>query len=332
LGPADALTSDGASKAAKPGPLASIRDWWSRVDRTAATIYGILATLILLAAVASPSFRTLFNLQNILRQSVALGLVGIGQTFVIIAGGIDISVSSVITLTAVLSAGTMNGQPAMVLPTVLMCLALGILVGLLNGFLVTGLRIPHFVATFGTWSILRGIVLIYTRGPVGLIPRSFCRIASGHLGPIPVPALIFAAFLVLAVIVLRHTTFGRYVRAVGGGLDISRLSGIPVKGVQRMTFLISSVMGVLAGLYLAARMSVGDPNVGAGLEWDSVAAAVIGGADWLGWGSLTGTLAGVLMVTTLSNAMNQLNINFWYQQVFKGLIILLAVVLYRQRK
>jgi len=304
----------------------------SKSNRTALTIYGVLAALILFSAIASPSFRTLTNFQNILRQLVALGLVGIGQTFVIIAGGIDISVSAVVTLTAVLSAGIMNGEPAMVLPALLAVAAMGIVVGLANGYLVTELGIPHFVATFGTWSILRGIVLVYTRGPVGLIPRSFRFIASGHVGPLPVPALIFAAIFVVGFIILHSTRFGRYVRAVGGGPEVAHLSGVPVKRVQRWTFLISSMMGVLAGLFLAARMSVGDPNVGAGLEWDSIAAAVVGGADWLGWGSLMGTLGGALVVTALSNAMNQLNINFWYQQVLKGLIILFAVVLYRQKR
>jgi len=315
-----------------PGFSSLIKNWWAQTDRTVLTIYGILLLMILLGTITSSSFRSLRNFQNILRQSVALGLVSIGQTFVIINGGIDISIGSVVTLTAVISAGIMNGSPAMIVPALLASLAIGVVVGLTNGWLVTKLDIPHFVATFGTWSVVRGLVLVYTRGPVGFIPEGFRYIAAGQVGPIPFPALAFGLIFTAAVVVLRKTRLGRYIRSVGGGIEVARLSGVRTKKVQQATFLISSLMGVLAGLFLAARMSVGDPNVGVGLEWDSVASAVVGGADWLGWGSLVGTLSGVFMVTTLSNVMNQLNVNFWYQQVLKGLIILIAVVIYRQMK
>jgi ribose transport system ATP-binding protein len=171
-------------------------------SRTVLTIYGLLLALVLLAAVLSPPFRSLANTQNILRQSVALGLVSVGQTIVILAGGIDISVSSVITLTAVLNAGIIDGEMAMAIPAVLLCLALGALVGLANGLLVTRLRLPPFIATFGTWSIVRGIVLLYTSGPVGFVPRPFRFLADGHIGPLPFPVLILAAVFALAVVAI----------------------------------------------------------------------------------------------------------------------------------
>jgi ribose transport system permease protein len=299
---------------------------------TILTIYGLLITLIMIAAVLSPHFRTLTNFQNILRQSVALGLVSIGQTIVIIAGGIDISVSSIISLTVVLTAGIMDGQMGMAVPAVLSVLALGALIGLFNGMLVTKLNLPAFIATFGTWSIVRGIVLLYTRGPVGLIPRPFRFLADGHIGPVPFPVIILALAFLIAILVMARAPFGRYVRAVGGNPEVARLSGIRVQRIQVATYVTSALLAVVAGLFLSARMGVGDPNVGVGFEWDSITAAVIGGANWLGGGSLAGTLGGVLIIITLNNVMNQLGINFWYQQVFKGLILLMAVIFYRRNR
>ncbi|MGQ0569101.1 MAG: ATP-binding cassette domain-containing protein [Armatimonadota bacterium] len=296
-----------------------------------AGVYGVLLAIFLVAGITSPSFRTVANLENVVRQGVALGIVGIGQTISIIGGGIDLSVSSVMTLSVLMAAVLMNGRATMVVPSLLAVLLLGLLVGTINGTLAVRLRIPAFIATLGTLSALRGVALGYTKTPVGLTAPALRWLVDGRILGLPVPLLLLAAAFLGSVFLLRSTAFGRHLYAVGGNADLARLAGIAVGRIRMASFLISGVLAAAAGFFLLSRMGVGDVQVGPGFEFDSITAAVVGGTSLAGGrGVLVGTLAGVLIITMLNNFMNQLNVNWWYQQVLKGIIILLAVSIHPQ--
>jgi len=294
-------------------------------------VYAVLLAVLLAAGAMAPTFRTPANLETVLRQAVALGLVSVGQTICIIGGGIDLSVSSVITLSVLVGAVLMNGRAEMILPAVAAVLALGIAAGALNSALVVRLRLPAFIATLGTLSILRGAALGYTKVPVGLTAPAVRWLVDGRMLGVPVPAFILLGVFALGTVLLRATPFGRHLYAVGGNLDLARLAGIATGRVRVASFLISGFSAALAGFYLVSRMGVGDVQIGPGFEFDSITAAVVGGTSLAGGrGTLAGTLAGVLIITALNNVMNQLNVNWWYQQVLKGVIILLAVSIYPQ--
>ncbi len=294
-------------------------------------ISGALAALLIFSISVSEPFRSLYNLMNILRQGMALGLVSIGQTLVLLAGGIDLSVGSVITLTNLFSAGLMDGSNVLIFPVILFCLALGAGIGLANGALVVYLRIPAFVATLGTMIIGRGLALIYARGPVGSVSRAYRWIADGSIGPIPAPAFIWATVLALGIIFLRSMRSGHYHYAVGGNVDLARLSGIPVKRIQLLAFSLCGTLAAATGLFLSSRMGSGDPTIGPGFELDSITAAIVGGTILGGGrGGLIGTIMGVFLIGVLNNVLNLLDVASWYQQIIKGMILLLAVSIYRK--
>lgn len=294
-------------------------------------VYAVMLALLVAAGAMAPTFRTLANLETVLRQAVALGLVSVGQTICIIGGGIDLSVSSVITLAVLIGAVLMNGRPEMILPAVAAVLALGGIVGTVNSALVVRGGLPAFIATLGMLSILRGSALGYTKVPVGLTAPAVRWMVDSRVLGVPVPALILAGAFAAGTVLLRATAFGRHLYAVGGNVNLARLSGIATGRVRAGSYLISSVAAALAGFYLVSRMGVGDVQVGPGFEFDSITAAVVGGTSLAGGrGALLGTLAGVLIITVLNNFMNQLNVNWWYQQVLKGVIILVAVSIYPQ--
>jgi ABC-type sugar transport system ATPase subunit/ribose/xylose/arabinose/galactoside ABC-type transport system permease subunit len=333
----------------KTADLAKSSAWWIRrqiargraMARTIAAnprwavtgIYSLLVALLAVAFATSPSFRSAQNLQNIGRQAAVVGMLSIGQTFVVLAGGIDVSVSGIITLVAILSAEFMAGSTAMILPVLLGCVALGTLVGIANGLAVIKLSVQPFIATLGMMSICRGIALTYTKVPVGRIAREFQRLVYGRIGPLPSVSIFLLILFIGAFFVLRRLRFGRYVYATGGGREIARLAGINVNRIKLATYIISGITGALTGLYIASRMGVGDPVVGPGLEWDSITAVVIGGTTLAGGrGGIMGTLAGVLIIAVIANMLNQLNIGNWYQEIVKGFTILAAVMVYRQSK
>lgn len=296
-------------------------------------VYAILAALLVFGLFASPAFRTPRNWVNLLRQSTSLGLVSIGQTFVILGGGFDVSVSAVITLVSLLSAVLMEGRDVMIFPAILLSVALGAVYGLLNGLIIVRLRVNPFIATFATMSIGRGLALAYTKIPVGRIAPSYRFLSDGAIGPLPMPLILLVVALGASLVVLHRARFGRYVYAVGGDPEIARWSGIRVARIQVATYVISGLMAAITGLYLASRMGVGDPAVGPGMEWDSVTAVVVGGTSLAGGrGGLAGTVAGILLLAVISNVLNLLNVHTWYQQIIKGLIILFAVAVYKQSK
>jgi ribose/xylose/arabinose/galactoside ABC-type transport system permease subunit len=298
------------------------------------TVWFLLTGLIIIGGIYAPEFLTPANIFNVLRQATALAFVSIGQTFAITADCIDLSVGAMISLTACLAAGIMDGQAAGILPALGAVLAAVVAVGLLNGFAVAQRKGNPFIVTLGSMAAINGIVLLYTKEQhVGSTPDGFRVIAEGHVGPLPLPVLLAAAVFLAAHLVLRRTRYGRYVLAVGGNEEVARLSGIPIGAIKTITYLLSAAGAAGTGLFLAARLNVGDPLVGAGFDLDAISAVVIGGTDIMGGrGSIAGTLGGVLLYAVLSNLMNLLNILPFSQIVIKGTIIVLAISTYQLRR
>ncbi len=306
-------------------------------NRELLTIYGILFIIMLIGTVLSSQFRTTTNFFNVLRQAVALGMVSIGQTFVILSGGIDLSVGAAISLVAVYTAGLMKLYPTMTLPIVLLMLIMGLAIGLFNGTLITRLKIVPFIATMATGSILQGLVLLNGKRPSGKIAPGWNYFAEGMIGPVPFPVIIFAILILLAIFVIHRTVLGRYIIATGGSERIARYSAIRTNMVLNAAYIICSVSAVLTGLFITSRMGIGDPQVG-GLSYDrfdldSITAVLIGGTRLGGGkGTVIGTIAGVLIVAVLNNIFNLVGVNTFYQWIVKGIIILLAVAAYSSRK
>lgn len=291
-------------------------------------IYGILLMILVVASVLSPTFRSFENISNILVQAVALGIVSSGQTFVILSSGIDLSVGSVMSLAGALASVTMQDSSLAILLGVMLGLGMGAGIGFANGISIAKLKIDPFIVTLATMSIAQGVALYYRPYPGGYIPRSYALWLTGNLGPLPVPGVLLASVCVLGFVLLHKRAFGRYVYALGNNEEVARLSGINVTGVKVFIYMISGVMSAVAGLFFAARMRSSDPLVGAPFTLDSIAAVVIGGSSFDGRGSIIGTIAGVFIITILSNILNLLNVSPLYQYIFKGLILIIAVAVY----
>jgi ribose transport system permease protein len=321
--------------------LSRRRSWWQRLwdeDRELLTIYAILGVLFLIGMIALPAFRSPRNLFNVLRQAVALGVVSVGQTFAILVGGIDLSVGSTISLIGVYTTGLMahyTSLGAVVLIVVAM-IAIALVIGLSNAFVITRLRVAPFIATMGIGAIIQGFVLLYAKRPGGAIAPGWDFFAEGMIGPVPFPVIFFLLLVALAYLFLRKTVPGRHVAATGGAEEIARLSGIQTRRVTAYAFMISAFTAALTGLYLTSRMGAGDPLMG-GLNYDrydldSITAVLLGGTRLGGGkGGVVGTLAGVLLVSLLNNLFNLAGLNPYIQWIVKGIIILGAVAVYTVR-
>ncbi|WP_087018016.1 ABC transporter permease [Thaumasiovibrio subtropicus] len=281
--------------------------------------------LVLIIAVFTPNFLSSANLINVLRQSAIVGLIAIGSTFVITGGGFDISVGSILALSAALVLGFQAWMPwQLAVPVVI---AIGAMIGMINGILTAKIGIVAIITTLGTMTILRGVTYIYTGGyPIVGESEAFRVLGSGYIGPIPVPVLLFILMVALGQFVLSRTKLGRYTCAVGGNKESARLSGVPVDFYQIMTFVIGGAMAAMAGIIYASRLNSATPLAGQGYELDAIAATVIGGTSVAGGrGSVIGTLIGVLLLTVVNNMFNLLGVPVYIQYVIKGVIILTVV-------
>lgn len=278
-------------------------------------------------------FLTTRNFDNILRQAVALGIVSVGQTFAILTAGIDLSVGSVISLTSCLTTGMIFGRESLVIPVIALVLGLALFIGFSNGFIITRTGVHPLIVTLGMMSVVQGAVLVYTKAPYGSIPESFSFLAWGKVGFLPFPVFLLAAVAAAGMVVLRKTTFGRYVYATGGNEEIARLSGINTGRVKIFTYMICSFTAALTGLFLASRMGMGDPLAGERFMLDSIVPVLIGGTSLTGGkGGLTGTIAGIFILTILSNALNLLDVSSYWQWIVEGGIIIVAVAFYWKEK
>jgi ribose/xylose/arabinose/galactoside ABC-type transport system permease subunit len=311
------------------------RPWYRRLSDPAALVWLILGVLVLACIFSTPLFLSPRNLRNVfLTQPIGLGLATLGQAFVVIAGGIDLSIGALMSLLSSLAAGLYRAQPGLnPLPVVLLLLALGAAAGSLNGLLVVVLRVPPFMATLATMSLFQGAVLFYAPRTIGGIPASFRFIADGALGGVPFSIILFVLILAACYYLLRGNRLGRHLYAVGSDPYVSQLSGIPVRRVRFLAYLICGLLIGVASSYMAARMGGGGPKVGVGYELDTITAVVIGGVSLAGGaGNLLGTFAGVLIIGVFYNIMNLLAVNAYLQIVLKGVVLILAVSFYAKRR
>jgi ribose/xylose/arabinose/galactoside ABC-type transport system permease subunit len=292
--------------------------------------YLVLLLLLVVSTILSPHFFTSGNLFNIGRQAAPLAIVALGETLVILVGGIDVSVGAMISLTVVIAAGFMNSTNSRIAPTVLVVLALGVVVGCVNGTLIAVLGADPFVTTLGTMLILKGAGLVYTQGsPSANLTYGFRLISEGSILSIPTPIYAVAVLFVLSWFALGSSVWGRQIYAVGSNSRAARLSGQPTIRTQVSAYVVCSLLAGAAGLFLVARLGGGDINAGAGYELDAIAAVMIGGTAFGGGrGGVTGTVAGVLILTCLYNLVSILALANYVELIVRGAAIICGVALY----
>lgn len=293
-------------------------------------IYGLLLAIFLVMMVVAPDYRSINNLGNIIVQCVPLAIVSLGQTIVMIGGGIDMSVGMTISLTSCLAATTMTtGTPGYIVGGLLAIIASALAVGLLNGLGTHYCNVPALITTLSMMMILNGVSLYILPGAGGTVDKGFADILMSRFGLVSVSLIILVAVFALLRHFLYNTSRGVFIYAIGKSKPIAASMGVPVKRTGVLTFVLSALMAALAGLLLASRMRVGDPLTGSSFGLDSITAAAIGGTSLSGGvGLLSGTIAGAFLIGMLSNMMNILGINHFYQYVLKGLLLVVAMIFY----
>lgn len=282
-------------------------------------------------------FLTISNILNILRQTSINSIIAAGMTFVILTGGIDLSIGSTLALTGAIGAYLISSgvHPAV---AVIVALIAGLIIGMLNGVIISKGKVQPFIVTLATMTILRGATMVFTNGrPISTgydaYGELFNKIGAGYIFGIPNPVIIMVIIFILSYIILRNTTIGRYVFAVGGNEDATKLSGINVDKVKIFVYGINGMLAALAGIIITSRLSSAQPTAGSGYELDAIAAVVLGGTSLAGgFGSILGTVVGALIIGILNNSLNLMNVTSYYQLLLKGLVILLAVLLDRKQK
>ena len=292
-------------------------------------IFIVFLAICIILSLISPQFLTISNWTIIITQVSINALLAFGVTFVIITGGIDLSLGSIVAVSGVTAAMLAHPNTYPLIVPILAALFAGLLIGAFNGFMITKSKIAPFIVTLGTMTIGRGLALILSDGrPVSNLSDSFVFIGSGKLLGLPILILILVIMFIICSVILNKTTLGRYIYALGGNEQAARASGIMVTRVKMMVYSISGVLAGLAGILLTSRITTGQPNAGAGFELDAIAAVVIGGTSTSGGkGSIGGTMIGVLLIGVINNSLDLLNVSSYYQQVVMGLIIIGAVVL-----
>ncbi len=328
-----------ANRPARPVRPAWHRRWMLALRRCLLEphllVWMILGVLLVACMLATPLFLKPRNLRNVfLTQPIGLGLASLGQAFVVIAGGIDLSIGAVMSLLSSLAAGLFRAQPGVpALAVGLLLVGLGAAAGALNGFIVVRLRVPPFMATLATMSLFQGAVLFYAPKTIGGIPASFRFLAEGQIARIPFSIILFVAIIAASYYLLSGNRLGRHLYAVGSDPYVSQISGIPVRRVRFLAYLICGLLVGVASAFMAARLGGGGPKVGVGYELDSITAVVIGGVSLAGGaGNLLGTFAGVLIIGVFYNIMNLMNVNAYLQIVLKGVVLILAVSFYAKRR
>jgi inositol transport system permease protein len=285
-------------------------------------------------SLARPSFLNIANLINVLRQISINGILAVGVTYVLLTGGVDLSLGSVVALTGVIAAGLAHPAQQSVLLAVVAGVLAGAVCGGLNGWIVTHGRVAPFIATLGMMTAARGLALLISGGrPVSNLAPAFTRIGGGDIASVPVPILIFIAVAIVSWIFLRRMRWGRYIYAVGGNENAALAAGVKIQAVKTTAYTICGALAGVAGVVLAARITTGQPNAGIGYELDAIAAVVIGGTSLNGGvGGIAGTVLGALLIGVINNGLDLLNVSSYYQQIVKGLIIVGAVWLDRSKR
>lgn len=302
--------------------------------------YKSIISLILFSAIVTlinPNFLSISNILNVLRQTSVNAIIAAGMTFVILTGGIDLSVGSVLGLAGAIGATLVTGGQNIVV-VVIAALLIGAVIGAVNGVVISKGKVQAFIATLAMMTLARGYTLVFTDGrPIGVEASGtadiFGAIGSGYLFGIPIPIYITAVVFISAYYILKHTRFGRYIYAMGGNEEATKLSGINVDQVKIYVYALSGALAALAGIIVTARLSSAQPQAGSGYELDAIAAVVLGGTSLSGGtGNIFGTIVGALIIGILNNSLNLMNVSSYYQLLAKGLVILIAVLLDRKNK
>jgi ribose/xylose/arabinose/galactoside ABC-type transport system permease subunit len=317
---------------------AKSRDWVAILGQFGALI--VLAVICIIFAVLEPAFVSQRNIFNVLRQVSIYGVLAVGMTFVILTGGIDLSIGSLLAFAGIVAASVEKGGRGLLtvgaageaqgfgVPAALAAaLAVGLVGGLLQGLGVSKMKVPPFVVTLGGMSVFRGLTLLWSSGqPISAFSDPYKVIGQGFVGPVPIPVLIFAFFAIVGVIVLRMTRYGRHIYAVGGNQEAARLSGLNTTALLTSVYVISGFCCGAAGFILSSRLNSAEQVAGLGYELTVIASVVIGGTSLFGGeGTVLGTVIGVLLIGVLSNGLTLLNVNPYFQQIVVGLIIVFAV-------
>ena len=292
-------------------------------------IIALLAMFVFLTVFPTTrsTFLTPKNMFNILRQNASNLFLATGMTMVIILGGIDLSVGSVIALSGVVAAGCVVnfGLPEIV--GFIAAIAVGAIVGLFNGFIICKTDIPPFIVTLASMNITKGIALVLTGGaPIRCMTDAFKFPGAGYIGPVPTPVVLMVIIFVIAALMINKTQLGRHIYAVGGNVQAAKFSGISVEKVKFIVYAYTGLMAGIAGVVIASRLYSGQPTAGDGAEMDAIASVVVGGTSMSGGsGRIGGTLIGVLIIGVLNNGLNLMGVDSNFQYIVKGLVILLAV-------
>lgn len=287
----------------------------------------VLYLFLAINPTTSSSFLTGRNMFNVLRQISTNLYLACGMTMVIILGGIDLSVGSIIALSGCASAACVARYGMSIPLAIMVGLLIGVAIGCCNGFIISKTTIPPFIVTLATMNIAKGFAYVYTGGsPVRVVSTEWQFIGAGYIGPFPTPVVILLIVLIITGIIINRTRFGRHMYAVGGNMQAAQFSGISVSKIKFGIYAYSGLMAGLAGVVLASRMYSGQPTAGAGAEMDAIAAVVVGGTSMSGGaGKIGGTIIGALIIGFLNNGLNLMNVNSFWQYVVKGVVILLAV-------
>ena len=292
-----------------------------------------LLLLCLIIAMISPRFLTVSNILNVLTQVSVNAILAIGMTFVILTGGIDLSVGSVLAITGAVVA-TFAKAGGNILPGAIVTIALGAAIGLFNGLLVSKGKVQAFIVTLATMTIFRGVTYVFTDGnPISGLGDNISFIGNKMLFGVPIPIYLILIVLLIAWYTLTQTRFGRYVYALGGNEDSARLSGINTNKIKTLVYVISGITAAIAGIIVTSRIGSASPNAGTGFELDAIAAVVLGGTSLAGGeGKITGTIIGALIIGVLNNGLNLMGVSPFYQSIAKGVVILLAVLMDKKEK
>ena len=305
-----------------------MKKFYQKYRREFSVVVAIIITFAFFG-IMNPAYFSVANISTIITQSVTYGLMGIGMTCVIITGGIDLSVGSVLALVACVAARLAKaGLPIPI--WIALCLVIGFGLGIINGFLISKLHLQPFVATMGTMSIYRGLAYVITGGyPVLSVPKSYRNVFNSTLAPnVSVSVLIFFVFAIVMTIVMKKTRLGSHIYAIGGNEDATRLSGVRVVFTKVMAYGIAMLGTTLAAMILVGRLGTGDPSTGQGYELDAIAAAAIGGTSMAGGrGNIFGTVLGAILFSALKCGLITMGVDTFYQFIVTGIVIVIAAYL-----
>ncbi len=297
------------------------------------TVISLIFVLALFGALVSDTFGTASNASNILEQSTPLALVSLGQTLVIITGGIDLSVGSIVSLASVLLSGITAGDPTMMYVALVTILVAGMLIGFINAGASIYLGVHPLIVTLGTGAILQGVTLLYTQTPIGKMPKGFDELAYGRILGLPIGAVFTVAAFLLTALFMRKVPLGRYIYATGDDALGAQLMGLPRKKVLFFAYGFCGLMASVAAIFLVARLGAGQPYTGQNFTLTSITPVVVGGTLLTGGrGGVIGTLMGVYLVSLLNNLLNFMSLSTHYQLIVQGLIVIIAVSVYVENK